>query len=302
MLGFQRVVTANLGCLFGMALSAVALAQAYPSKPLRWLVPYPPGGGADIVARLAANKMSESMGQPVIVENRPGASGLVAVEVLTKSPPDGYTLLLGDLATLSLNSVLYAKLPYDAFRDFEPVTRLVRAAPGKLNYGIPGVGAPHHLAMELFLMHSGVRITNVAYKGAAPAVQELLANRLDTMFLDLGSGGASAKAGKLKALAVGDRTRLAQFPGVPTVAELGYPEFEAFAWSGLVAPAKTPREIVNRLNAEVAKALADPSSRQRMSEIGFEGIAGTPEELTKFMRDEQTKWTRVIRAADIKVE
>jgi tripartite-type tricarboxylate transporter receptor subunit TctC len=301
-------------------------AQTYPAKPVRLVVPYPPGGGADLVARLVTGKMGESMGQPFVVENRPGASGIVAAETVIKSPADGYTMFLGDLASLALNPVLYAKLPYDPFKDFDPVTRLVRAAlmlvvpaespigtprelidraraePGKLNYGIPGTGSPHHLAMELLLLTADAKITNVAFRGAAPAVQELLTNRLDAMFLDLGSGGTQIRAGKLKALAVGNRARLPQFPNVPTMAEAGFAGYEAFAWTGFVVPASTPKPIIARLGAEYAKAVADPAIQARLAEVGFEALPGTPEELTQFMRDEQAKWTRVIRAANIKVE
>ena len=251
---------------------------------------------------------------------------MVAAEVVLKSPADGHTIFLGDLASLSLNPILYAKLPYDPFRDFEPVTRVVRAAlmlvvaaddpassprqlvdraranPGKLNYGIPGVGSPHHLTMEYFLLTSGARITQVAYKGAASAVQEMVAGRLDTMFIDLGSGGPQIRAGKLRALAVGNRERLPQYPNVPTMAESGYPGFEAFAWTGFAVPARTPKDIVTRIGAEYAKAVADPMVQQKLADVGFEPLPGPPEELAAFMRSEQIKWTRVIREANPKVE
>jgi tripartite-type tricarboxylate transporter receptor subunit TctC len=310
--------------LFGYSIPSSA--QSYPTKPIRLIVPYPPGGGADLVARMASSKMAERLGQIFVVENRPGASGIIAAEAVVKSPADGYTLLLGDLASLSLNPILYAKLPYDPFKDFAPITRAVRAAlmlvvPANspagsmrelvdrakqsgtaLNYGIPGVGAPHHLAMEAFLIATSTRITPVAFKGAAAAVQDLIANRIDTMFVDLGSGGPQVRGGKLKALAVGNPERLAQFPDVATVAEQGYPGFEAYAWTGFVAPAGTPRDIIALLASEYARAMTDPAIRQRLADVGFESIAGSPEALTAFMRSEQEKWGKVIRAANIKVE
>lgn len=322
-----RRIAATICCaVLACSSSAATWAQAYPTKPVRVIVPYPPGGGLDFAARLVTGKMTESTGQQFLIDNRPGASGIVGAEALIKSAPDGYTIFVGDLASLSLNPILYAKLPYDPFKDFAPIGRLLRAAlmlvvpadspinsvkdlvdrakanPGKMNYGIPGVGAPHHLTMELFLLTTGAKMTHVAFKGAAPAVQELVSGRLDAMFSDLGSGGPQVRGGKLKGLAVAHATRMPQFPNVPTVAESGYAGFDAFAWSGVVAPAGTPREIVERLNAEMTKAWNDPSVQQKLGDVGFESMPGPPDALPPFMRAEQAKWRKVIDAAQIKVE
>lgn len=323
----SRFASAAMSCAVVAYLACTpAWAQPYPSKPVRVIVPYPPGGGLDFAARLVTGKMAESTGQQFLIDNRPGASGIVGAEALIKSAPDGYTIFVGDLASLSLNPILYAKLPYDPFKDFAPIGRLLRAAlmlvvpadspinsvkdllerakanPGKLNYGIPGVGAPHHLTMELFLLTTGAKMTHVAFKGAAPAVQELVSGRLDAMFSDLGSGGPQVRGGKLRGLAVAHATRMAQFPNVPTVAESGYPGFDAFAWSGVVAPAGTPREIIQRLNVEMTKAWSDPAVQQKLGDVGFEAMPGAPEALPPFMRDEQAKWRKVIEAAQIKVQ
>jgi tripartite-type tricarboxylate transporter receptor subunit TctC len=322
----MRSIVRTLLALAALAVLGTAHAQGFPSKPVRVIVPYPPGGGLDFAARLVSSKMADNTGQPFVVENRPGASGIVGADALIKSPADGYTIFVGDLASLSLNPILYAKLPYDPFKDFAPVARLLRAAlmlvvpadspiasvkdaverakasPGKMNYGIPGVGSPHHLTMELFLLTVGAKMTHVAFKGAAPAVQELITGRLDAMFVDLGTGGPQLRGGKLKGLAVAHGARLPQFPNVATVAESGYPGFDAFAWSGIVVAAGTPREFVQRLNAEIGKTMADSTVQQKLAEVGFEALPGPPEALTQFMREEQVKWRKVIDAAQIRVE
>jgi tripartite-type tricarboxylate transporter receptor subunit TctC len=308
------------------AVSAQAFAQSYPNRPIRLVVPYPPGGGTDFFARLVSGKMSESLGQQVVVENRPGASSIVGAEIVQKSPPDGYTLLIGDNATWAVNPYLYSKIPYDPLRDFTHITRTIVAAlalvvpsgssinsvndfvqvlkarPGQVNYGSPGPGTPHHLAMEFFLQGYGLKATHVPYKGAAPAVQDLLAGRLETMFLDLGTGLGHMKAGKVRVLAVGNAARIAAMPNVPTVAEAGLAGYNAFAWQGLAAPAGTPREIVMRLNAEYAKAVADPQIRQKMEDVGFEATPSTPDEFVALIKTEQEKWSKVVREGKISLD
>lgn len=308
------------------AVSVQAVAQAYPNRPIRLVVPYPPGGGTDFFARLVSGKMSESLGQQVVVENRPGASSIVGAEIVQKSAPDGYTLLIGDNATWAVNPFIYSKIPYDPLRDFTHITRTIVAAlalvvpagssvnsvadivqalkarPGQVNFGSPGPGTPHHLAMELFLQGYGVRATHVPYKGAAPAVQDLLAGRLETMFLDLGTGAGHMKAGKVRVLAIGNAARIPAMPNVLTVAEAGLPGYNAFAWQGMAAPAGTPRDIVMRLNAEYAKAVADPQIRQKMEDVGFEATPSSPEDFVALIRTEQAKWSKVVREGKISLD
>jgi tripartite-type tricarboxylate transporter receptor subunit TctC len=306
--------------------AAQALAQAWPARPIRLVVPYPAGGGTDFFARLFAGKMSESLGQQILVENRPGASSSIGAEIVAKSAPDGYTLLVGDTATFAVNPFLYSKLPYDPLRDFTPVTRTIVAAlllavpgdskiqsvadfvaalkanPGKVNYGSPGPGAPHHLAMELFLQGYNLKATHVPYKGGAPALQDLLGGRLETMFLDLGTAGPHVKSGKVRALAVGNAARISALPNVPTVAETGLPGYDAFAWQGFAFPAGTPREIVTRVAAEYAKVAQDPQVRQKMEEVGFEATPSTPEQFVALIRSEQAKWSKVVREGKISLD
>lgn len=326
----QRVVgrvIVGLAVIAGISTGlSSAFAQSYPSRSIRLIVPYPAGGGTDFYARVLATKLSEQLGQPMLVENRPGAASMIGAEAAAKSPADGYTLLLGDNATFAVNSSLYKKMPYDAIKDFQPITFTIRAAlmlavpgaspyqsvsalidaakadPGKLNYGSPGPGTPHHLAMELFMGQSGVRMTHVPYKGGAPAFQDLLAGRLDTMFLDLGTAGPNVRSGKVRALAVGNAQRVPSYPDVRTLDEAGVTGYEVFAWQGLVAPAGTPREIVARLNTEFAKAMADTAMRQKMAEVGFEFSPGTPEQLAAIIQSETTKWAKIIRERNISVE
>ena len=307
--------------------SAFAQPAAYPNRPIRLIVPYPPGGGTDFFARTLGAKMSELLGQPVVIENKPGAATAIGAEAVAKSAADGYTLLLGDTATYAVNPSLYRKLPYDPQRDLAPISLTGRfalllvanpsalaaaslkdlidaakRAPGKIDYASPGPGSPHHLAMELFMQRAGVRLTHVPYKGAGPAVQDLLGGRVPVMFLDLATGGPHIKAGKLKALAVASPQRIAPMPDVPTIGESGFPGFVAWAWQGLSAPAATPREIVARLNAEFAKAINDPAVRPRIVEAGIEPLQSTPEEFAAYARSERVKWAAVIKEGHISVE
>ena len=315
----------SLGLSF--ALGGAAFAQGYPSKPIRLIVPYPPGGGTDFFARTLGAKMSELLGQPVVIENKPGAATAIGAEAVAKSAADGYTLLLGDTATYAVNPSLYRKLPYDPQRDLAPISLTGRfalvlvanpsalaaasledlidaakRAPGKIDYASPGPGSPHHLAMELFMQRAGVRLTHVPYKGAGPAVQDLLGGRVPVMFLDLATGGPHIKAGKLKALAVASPQRIAPMPDVPTIGESGFPGFVAWAWQGLSAPAATPQEIVARLNAEFARAINDPAVRPRIVEAGIEPLQSTPEEFAAYARSERVKWAAVIKEGHISVE
>ena len=318
-----------VAALFGLSFLLTPLdarSQSYPNRPIRLIIPYPPGGGLDIFGRSFVSKMGDSMGQPIVVENRPGASTIIGAEATLKSPADGYTFMLGDMATFAVNPLLYKKLSYDPFRDFAPISLAIRAAlvmsvntgvpansiqelvahlksrPGQLNYGSPGAGSPHHLAMEMFKQRTGVAITHVAYKGGGPAIQDLLPGQIQLMFLDLGTAGSNFKSGKIRALGVGNPQRLASMNDVPTIAESGVTGFDAFGWGAIAAPAGTPTEIIARLNTEFAKATADPAMRQRFADIGFDVQHSTPEGLMNYMKAETEKWAKVIKEGGISIE
>ncbi|HXM81851.1 MAG TPA: tripartite tricarboxylate transporter substrate binding protein [Burkholderiales bacterium] len=314
------------------AVAAIAAApsvhaQAYPTKPVRLIVPYPAGGATDFFARTVFTKMSESLGQPVVVENRPGAGTAIGASEVARSAPDGYTLLLGDAGTYAFNPTLYKKLTYDPVKDFAPVSltgrfalilavnpsamqassvkEFVEAAkrsPGKIDYGAPGPGSPIHLAMELFKQRAGIVMTPIPYKGGADAMTDLIGGRISTMFLDIASGLPQIKGGKVRALAVASDKRVAALPELPTIGESGYPGFEAWAWQGFVAPVGTPRPVVMKLNAEFAKVMADPTIKQRLSESGFQPQTSTPEEFAAYMKSEIAKWAKVIRDSSISLD
>jgi len=301
-------------------------ADAWPSQPVRWVVPYPAGGGTDVVARTLGQAITPALGQQVVIDNRPGAATIVGADAVAHARPDGYTLLTADTATLAANPALYRKLPYDAGKDFVHVGLVARfplilvAAPnfpartlkeaveyaqqnpGKVNFASPGAGSPHHLAMELFMDQTRTKMTHVPYKGAAPAVQDLLAGQVDLMFLDLAAGQQNIIAGKVRALGAATPRRLAALPAVPTVAEAGVPGFEAYAWQGVVAPAGTPRPVVARLNAELARALKSPEVQKRFEGIGVEPVSGTPEEFAQYARAESERWGKLIKAKGITVD
>ncbi len=309
-------------------LAAFAVhAQVYPAKPLRLIVPYPAGGGTDFFARAVGAQLSVQLGQPVVVENRPGAATIIGAEAVAKSAPDGYTLLLGDTATYAVNPSLYKKLPYDPGKDLAPVTMTGRfalllvvnpgkmpassvkelveeakKAPAKFDYASPGPGSPHHLAMEMFKQRTGTQFNHVPYKGAGPAIQDLLGGQIPLMFLDLAAGAPQIKAGKLKALAVASDKRIAALPDLPTVAESGIPGFEAWAWQALAVPIGTPREIVARLNAEFRKAVGVPVLRQKLIDAGIDPLQSSPEDASAYIRSEALKWSKVISDGKITVE
>jgi tripartite-type tricarboxylate transporter receptor subunit TctC len=312
--------------LVGLCVAAIAAAQPYPSKPIRLVVPYPPGGGTDFFARTIGAKLADVLGQQVVIENRPGAATIIGAESVAKAAPDGYTVLLGDTGTFAVNPTLYKKLPYDPIKDFEPVTptgrfalllvtnpsvpakdvkeliALAKAKPGTLNYGSPGPGSPHHLAMELLRQRAGIDVVHVPYKGAAPAVQDLIGGQIPMMFLDLAAGGPLIKSGKVRALAVASPKRIGPMPDLPTLAEAGVDGVEAWAWQGLVVPAKTPADIVAKLNEAYRKAIADPAVRQKIVEAGIDPLEGTPQQLVDYIASEKAKWAKVIADGNIKVE
>jgi tripartite-type tricarboxylate transporter receptor subunit TctC len=316
-----------LALVVALTCSLNALAQTYPGKPIRLIVPYPPGGGTDFFARLVGGRMSEQIGQPIVVENRPGAATIIGAEAAARAAPDGYTVLLADSTTLAVNPSLYSKLPYDPQKDFLPISMTARfamllvvnpsltkaasvkdfideakRAQGKINFASVGAGTTHHLAMELFKQQTGISLNHIPYKGAAPAVQDLVGGQVPVMFLDLAAGGPQIRAGKIKALAVASAKRIAALPDVPTLAESGVAGFEAWAWQGLVVPAGTPQEVIARLRAEYSKAVAEPAVRQKLIDAGVEPLTSTPEEFAAYIRSETAKWAKVVKEANIKVE
>ena len=314
-------------CLFAVALTLTngALAQSFPSKPIRVVVPFPPGGGTDIVARTVTPKMAEILGQPFIIENRAGAGGNIGTEAVAKSPADGYTLLVASAST-AINTTLIPNLPWDLSRDFAPVVLMVvnnhllaahpslpannvqellvlaRAKPGSITYASYGPGSSAHLTAELFKLMAGVDLLHVPYKGAAPAVNDLLGGQVNIMFADVAALLPHIKSGKLKALGIASTKRFEGLPEVPTIAESGVPGFEAGGFLGLVAPAGTPPAVINALNAAGQKSVAMPDVRERLMALASPPVGGTPEQFGQYIKREIDKWARVIRAANIKPE
>jgi tripartite-type tricarboxylate transporter receptor subunit TctC len=320
----QRVTSCVLAAL--LIVAGGALAQSYPSRPIRWIVTYPPGGPTDVVARAIGAKLTEAWGQQIVIDNRAGAGGVIGTDLAAKAVPDGYTLLFGTSAGLTINPALSSKLPYDAVRDFAPVSLLVlnpqllvvnnavpansvkeliayaKARPGQLNYASVGQGSPNHLGMELLKALTGIEMVHVPYKGTGPAITDLLGGQVQLMFNSMPSVLPLVKSGKLKGLAVGSAQRSPAIPDIPTVAEAGVPGFENVTWYGMFAPAKTPHDIVAKLNRQVVKILAEPEMAQRLASQGAEPRGSTPEDLVKFMRVESERWKKVIKAANIKLE
>lgn len=302
--------------------SANALGQDYPNRPLRMVVPFAPGGGADRVGRVLADKMSAQLKQQVIVDNRPGASTIIGSDIVAKATPDGYTLLVCALPHVT-NPSLHAKLPYDTIRDFAPVIlaakitpvlvvhakvpakslkeliQLSKASPKGLNYSTGGSGTAAHLAMELLKLASGLNATHIAYRGAGPQVTALVGGQVDLAFATLSTARAQIQSGRLRALAVATLNRSASLPEIPAMSEIGYPGFEAYAWFGLLAPAKTPTKVVHILNREAATTLKLRDVQASFDLDGIEAAAGTPEEMGTQIKAEIKKWETVIRKAGI---
>jgi len=305
-----------------LAVPAAALAQAYPSKPVHIVVPFPPGGAVDTIARVVGQRLSEQMGQPIIVDNRPGASANIGAELVAKAAPDGYTLLMAANG-LATNNTLFPKLAFNGVRDFSAVARigyaplvlvvnpsfqakslkeliaLAKAEPGKLTYASAGNGSSGHLAGELFKISAKIDALHVPYKGGAPAIADLLGGRISFMPINPIEALSHIKAQRLRVLAVASDKRLASLPDVPTVNEAGLPGFEASVWWGLVAPAKTPTDVIARLNAETGRALDDQGVRDRLTALGVVITPGTPEQFAAFIRAEDARWASVIKASGI---
>jgi len=310
-------------------LIAAGLAQAaapdYPSKPIRLIVPFPAGGGVDIVARSLTPHLTERWGQQVIVDNRPGAGATLGADLAAKAPPDGYNLLLANTAH-AINATLFRKLPYDAVKDFTPISlvatqpsvlivnpgvpvksvkeliALAKAKPGRLNYASSGNGTPPHLSAAMFESMAGVEMTHIPYKGAAPALTDLLGGQVQLMFATIISSAQHVQSGRVRALAVTSAKRSAAFPDLPTVAEAGVPGFEATAWFMLLAPAKTPETIVQRVSRDAAAALAKPDLRARFAKEGAEAVGSTPDRAAAYLKSEIARWGKVVRAANIQAE
>jgi tripartite-type tricarboxylate transporter receptor subunit TctC len=315
---FGVVLATGLAALDGHAQSG-----SYPDRPVKMLVGFAAGGGTDVAARIMAQKLTDALGQSVVVENRPGASGMIAAEAVAKSAADGYTLMMGSQTTLAVAPALYRKFSIDAGKDFVGVAMagvsplvlvvhpsvpvqsvrdliaLAKAKPGTINFGSGGLGTTPHMAGELFSIQAGVKMVHVAYRGEAPAINDLLGGQLHLIFANLSAVIGNVKAGTLRALAVTSAQRAAAAPDIPTIAETALPGFEAATWFALVAPASTPRDIVVRLNAEVKRQLAQPDTQRRFADLGMSSEASTPEALDGYIKSEIGKWSKVIRDANI---
>jgi tripartite-type tricarboxylate transporter receptor subunit TctC len=304
----------------------LVLSQGYPSKPVRFVVSFPPGGSADLVARSIAPRLGERLGQQIIVENRPGAGGNIGVDIVAKAAPDGYTIGLAAAGALSLNSSLYPSMPFNPEKDLAPITMLAmipfvlianpslpaadlrqliaaaKANPGAIAFGHGGNASAMHLSGELLKMMAGIDLTAVPYKGSGPVATDVLGGQVPVGVVDVPSAIANVKAGKIKALAVTTSRRISVAPEIPTFAEAGVPGYESIGWFGAVAPAGTPGPVIDRLHAEMAAALAVPEVRERMLAAGVEPLTDGPQEFAAFIRAENRKWARVIKSAKIKVE
>ena len=312
---------AALGCIL-LAITA-AQAQSYPSRTVRLVVPFAAGGSTDIIGRTVGQKLNEMWGQPVVVDNRPGGSTVIGTDVVAKSAPDGHTLLVTP-APFTIVPSLIAKLPYDPAKDFEPITlinttplvvvvhpgvpaksvkdliALAKARPGTINYGSSGSGGSNHLAGELFNALAGVKMVHIPYKGNAPALTDLLGGHVDLVFNGLTSAMPLIKSGKLRALAVTSIKRTGSLPDMPTLDELGLKGFQAVAWNGLSAPARTPKDIIAKLNADVLKVVRSPELAERLRAEGSDPVGNSPEQYAAFLRDEIAKWSKVIKFAGVK--
>ena len=311
--------------LLALAFSCAAAAQSYPARPIRFIVSFPPGGSSDLIARAIAPRMGERLGQPVVVENRAGAGGMIGVEAVAKAPPDGYTIGLAAAGALSSNIHLYPTMPYQPEKDLAPISMLAmipfflvahpsqasslkeliemaRAKPGALSYGHGGQGSTMHLAGELLNMMASIKVQAVPYKGSGPVSADVLGGQVPLGVVDVPSAIANVRAGKIRALAVTAKRRITAAPDVPTFEEAGLPGYEAVGWFGTVAPAGTPPDVIRKLNSEIRAALSVPDIRERALAAGAEPFTDTPEEFAAFIREETRKWAEVIKTAGVKLQ
>lgn len=321
------LIAASLPFVFSLAFSFAApsahAADAYPSKPIRWIVPYPAGGGSDFLARTIGQGLSAKVGQPVVVDNKPGGNTAIGASETARAAADGYTVLSADNGTLVFNPALYKTLSYNPAKDLAPVTLLgrfpmilvvgpgttaksaqefiaqVKAAPGGVNYGSAGAGSPHHLAMELLKVEAQLTMTHAPYRGAAPALSDVAAGQIPAMMVDYAAGAGFIKGGKVRPLAVANATRLPQLPDVPTFAELGYRNVEAAALVGMVVPAATPPEVIATLNKQVVAAIKEPAIHKKLVDFGVEPVGNTPAQYSDLLRSEIARWTKLIH--DLKI-
>ena len=302
-------------------ITVPASAQGYPTKPVRLIVPYPPGGGTDIFARLVGAKLSEALGQPFVIEQRPGAAGVIGADAAAKSAPDGYTIVIGQASNLAINVSLMKKLPYDPVRDFAPITRvamspnllvvhpslpvrsvkdlvaLAKARPGAVNYASAGNGSPGHLAAEYFRKIAGIDVVHIPYKGATPAMLDVIAGHVSYYFTSPVSAQPFVAAGRLRQVAVTSAKRFPPLPDVPAIAESGYRDIDMVAWWGLLAPVGTPAEIINRLHAPAVKALNAPDLKERLASQGAMVYTDTPAEFGAYIKSEIANWAKVVAAS-----
>jgi tripartite-type tricarboxylate transporter receptor subunit TctC len=321
----------RLGAALGLLALSVAPAMAadaasgYPNKPIRWVLPFPPGGSTDVVVRIVGPRLSEVFGQQVVIDNRPGAGTNIGMDIVAKAAPDGYTMLLST-ASLAINTSLYRKLPFDPVRDLAPVTLLTntpnmmavhpgvpaktvrefidlaKAKPGGLSYGSSGNGASNHLAMELLKVMTGIDVIHVPYKGGGPAQVDLIAGQIQALFNPPSTLMPHARNGRVRAVAVGSRKRIAIAPEMPTFDESGVPGYEAGVWFGLLVPSGTPKAIIDRLNREVTRILAAPDVAERLTSLGYEPLPGTPQAFAAFIQSEIGKWSKVVKASGARVD
>ncbi len=319
------VLCAAIGAA-GIALAADAQAQAYPTKPIRMICPFPPGGTTDLVARLVAQKLSEAWGEQVIVDNRGGAGGVIGTEMAARSAPDGYTVLLGSITTHAVNPALYKKISFNPIKDFAPVSLVVsspqllavhpsvpaksvkelialaKSKPGQLNYASAGSGTSPHLTFELFRSVAGIDVTHVPYKGTGPAITELVGGQVQMMITGVVALMPHVKSGKLRGVAVTSMKRVSALPNLPTIAESGLPKFDVSSWFGVFLPAGTSRAIVTKMNGEVRKILEIPEVRQRLIDLGADPASNSPEEFATYVKAEMARWGMVVRETGARVD
>jgi tripartite-type tricarboxylate transporter receptor subunit TctC len=323
--GFAAILVC-IGAFFSPALHAQTDAQRYPTRPVRWIVPFAPSGPTDIMSRAVAEKLSQRLGQSFVVDNRAGAGGNIGAEVVSKAAPDGYTLMIGHVGTHAINSALYTKLAFDPVRDFTPITLIAtlplalvvhaavpakdvkdliayaKSRPGQLNFASAGNGGPTHLTGELFKSSAGIQIVHVPYKGNAAALTDLVAGRVQMMFSNMLTSMPHVRAGKLRAIGISSPKRSPQAPDLPTIAESGVPGFSAVPWYGVLGPAALPQPIVSKLNSEIDRGLALPDMHERFVAQGIDLQASTPERFAALIRTELVKWRKVVREAGAKVD
>ncbi len=309
-----------------MAIAHSVYAQQWPQRPIRWISPFAPGGGADMTSRAIAAKLSTSLGHQVLVDNRGGAGGMIGVDMGAKSAPDGYTIVLGTIGPMAINPWLYQKMTYDALNDLVPVSKaanalnvlvvhpslpaksvkdmiaIAKSRPGQLNYGSSGSGATDHLSGELFNVMAGVKMVHVPYKGGAPAMLDLVSGNVQLVFSTVSTAIGAIESKRIRALGMTGNQRFELMPDIPTIAEAGLKGFEVNNWYGVFLPVATPKEIVNKLSAEVVKAVSAPDLKRRLLEVGIVAIGSTPEEHLAYVKSEHAKWGKVIKDAKISIE